>query len=64
MGRETRPEIALDIMLYTFSTIFHINPEEAKNTPLSTMLKMLELHGVVEEIKADEMDKHLKHLKK
>ncbi len=64
MGREVKPEIAMDIMLYSFASIFHINPEEAKNTPLSTIIKMLELHGVVEEIKADEIEKQTRALKK
>ena len=54
----------MDIMLYSFASIFHINPEEAKNTPLSTIIKMLELHGVVEEIKADEIEKQTRALKK
>tara|TARA_R110000744_G_scaffold55369_2_gene117112 strand:- start:1034 stop:1174 length:141 start_codon:yes stop_codon:yes gene_type:complete len=42
---------------------FKINPNDAKHTPLSLMLEMLEIHAQVELLKSEEVEKHTREIK-
>jgi len=50
-------------MLYTYCSIFHISPIEAHETPLMVMKEMLEIHGEVKKLEADEMSKAKRGIK-
>ena len=56
-GAEVPPSIAMDILLYSYSKTFAINPYEAKDTPIRIMTDMLLVHGEVEKANADEIEK-------
>ncbi len=47
-------------MLYSYCKIFQINPMEAKHTPMSMMIEMLQIHGETEEFKAEEIKRQMK----
>tara|TARA_B100000287_G_C20485786_1_gene723008 strand:+ start:76 stop:234 length:159 start_codon:yes stop_codon:yes gene_type:complete len=47
----------MDILLYSYCQTFHLNPEEAKNTPIKTIQKFMQIHGAVKEIESDEIKK-------
>lgn len=51
------PHIASRIMIYTYSTTFNSSPLEAYNTPAVLVKQMLEVHGEVKKIEAEEMEK-------
>jgi len=51
-------------MLYSYCQAFKISPNEARNTPLHLMLEMLQIHGEVEELKSDEIQKHTREITK
>lgn len=51
------PHIASRIMIYTYSTTFNSSPLEAYNTPAVLVKQMLEVHGEVKRIEAEEMEK-------
>lgn len=55
-GAEVPPTIALEILLYSYSKIFAINPYDAKDTPIRVMTDMLLVHGEVEKLKAEEIE--------
>ena len=59
-GGKSHPKLALLIMLYSYCSIFHINPLEAEKTPMSLMIKMLTIHGEVKRIEAEELSKGVK----
>tara|TARA_R110002012_G_scaffold80818_5_gene204776 strand:+ start:10595 stop:10744 length:150 start_codon:yes stop_codon:yes gene_type:complete len=44
-------------MIYTYSTTFNSSPLEAYNTPAILVKQMLEVHGEVKRIEAEEMEK-------
>ena len=48
------PSIAMDILLYSYSKTFAINPYEAKDTPIRIMTDMLLVHG--EGVKSEKGD--------
>jgi len=56
-GGKVEPLIALDVLLYSYSMAFHINPYEAKDVPMSFLGKMLGIHGVIKELEAEELKK-------
>jgi len=51
------PHIASRIMIYTYSTTFSTSPLEAYCTPAVLVKQMLEVHGEVKKIEAEEMEK-------
>ena len=51
------PHIASRIMIYTYSTTFSISPLEAYCTPAVLVKQMLDVHGEVKRIEAEEMEK-------
>lgn len=51
------PHIASRIMIYTYSTTFNSSPLEAYNTPAVLVKQMLEVHGEVKRIEAEQMEK-------
>ena len=51
------PNIALKMMLYTYCSVFHINPIEAHETPLNVIIEMLQIHGEVKKLESDELSK-------
>ena len=50
----------MKMMLYSYCRIFNINPMEAKDTPISRMLGMLQIHGEVETYKNEELERKAK----
>jgi len=50
----------MDVLLYSYCSIFHINPLEAKQTPVSIIQKMMLIHGEVKRIETEEIQKTLK----
>jgi hypothetical protein len=44
-------------MIYTYSTTFSISPLEAYCTPAILVKQMLEVHGEVKKIEAEELNK-------
>tara|TARA_R110000851_G_scaffold303898_1_gene461643 strand:- start:735 stop:881 length:147 start_codon:yes stop_codon:yes gene_type:complete len=44
-------------MIYTYSTTFNSSPLEAYNTPAILVKQMLEVHGEVKKIEAEEIDR-------
>lgn len=44
-------------MIYTYSTTFSTSPLEAYCTPAVLVKQMLEVHGEVKKIEAEEMEK-------
>jgi len=44
-------------MVYTYGTVFHVNPLEVYNTPASLVREMLEIHGEVKRMEADEINR-------
>ena len=47
-------------MIYSYASIFHINPVDAYNTPFSLVKEMLEIHGEVKKIESEEIQKSMK----
>jgi len=56
-GGSIPPYIASRIMVYTYATTFHVNPLEVYHTPAPLVRDMLEVHGEVKKIEAEEMVK-------
>jgi len=56
-GGDVPPNIASRIMIYTYSTTFSISPLEAYCTPAILVKQMLEIHGEVKKLEAEEMEK-------
>ena len=50
----------MKVMLYTYCSIFKINPMEAQHTPIEQMTEMIQIHGEFEAFKAKEMEKQLR----
>lgn len=44
-------------MVYTYSTTFNVNPLETYRTPSKLVKEMLEIHGEVKRLEAEEIDK-------
>ena len=44
-------------MLYVYCSVFHVNPTDAYNTPASLIRELLEIHGEVKRIEAEELNK-------
>ena len=59
-GSEVKPEIAMDVLLYSYCSIFHINPIEAKQTPISIIKTMMTVHGEVKRLESEEIQKQFK----
>tara|TARA_R100001509_G_scaffold94419_1_gene54624 strand:+ start:132 stop:335 length:204 start_codon:yes stop_codon:yes gene_type:complete len=56
-GGSVSPIMASRIMIYTYASTFNINPLEAYDTPFNLVKEMLEIHGEVKKIEAEEMEK-------
>ena len=56
-GGNVSPLVASRIMIYTYASTFNINPSEAYDTPFSLVKEMLEIHGEVKKLEAEEMEK-------
>ena len=54
--------MVLDMILYSYSKTFSINPSDAQHTPVSTMNKMLRIHEAMEMHKAEEISKATKKI--
>ena len=52
--------MASRIMIYTYASVFHINPIDAYNTPFTLVKEMLEIHNEVKTIEAEEIDRSMK----
>lgn len=50
----------MKILLYTYCSTFKVNPIEAQNTPLELIIEMLQIHGEVKKIEAEELEKQFK----
>ncbi len=49
--------MASRIMIYTYASTFNINPLEAYDTPFGLVKEMLEIHGEVKKLEAEEMER-------
>ncbi len=49
--------------MYTLTKELGISPKEVQEMPYSLARDLLTVHGVIEEIKAGEIDKHVKSAK-
>jgi hypothetical protein len=56
-GGSVSPIMASRIMIYTYASTFNINPLEAYDTPFNLVKEMLEIHGEVKKIEAEEMER-------
>ena len=50
----------MELLLYSYCTIFHLDPSKAKHTRLSDMMDMIHIHGEIEKFKSDEMESRMK----
>ena len=51
------------MLLYSYCATFHINPYDARDTPISMMMDMMNIHGTVEEYKATEIKRETDKMK-
>jgi len=56
-GKETNPKTASLITVYILSKALAISPLEVYKMPVSLVKDLLQVHSVIEEFKAEEMDK-------
>jgi len=56
-GKDTSPKIVSLITVYMLSKALAISPLEVYKMPVGLVKDLLQVHGVVEEIKSEEMDK-------
>ena len=56
-GKETDPKIVSLIIVYTLSKALAISPLEVYKMPVSLVQDLLMVHGNIERIKSEEMDK-------
>ena len=49
--------MGFNILLYTYSKAFGINPLEAQHTPIKMMMEMLAIHGEMEMHKGDMIER-------
>ncbi len=47
----------MDILLYSYCSLFHLDPLEAKDTPISMIQKMLLIHGEVKTLEHEQLNK-------
>jgi hypothetical protein len=59
-GGRVSPIVASRIMIYTYASIFHINPIDAYNTPFALVKEMLEIHNQVKTIESEEIERNMK----
>ena len=59
-GSQVDSKVAMKILLYTYCSTFKVNPIEAQNTPLELIIEMLQIHGEVKKIEAEELEKQFK----
>ncbi len=59
-GREVEPAIAFRVILYTYCSVFHVDPAIAQNSPMKLMMEMLQVHSEVEQLKSKELEKEMK----
>ena len=50
----------MDVLLYSYCSIFHINPVEAKQTPINIIKTMMTVHGEVKRLESEEIQKQFK----
>ena len=60
----TDPQTAILIMTYTLAKALAISPLEIYKMPATMVTELLMVHGVMEQYKADELDKEMKKNKK
>jgi hypothetical protein len=51
------------MIVYTLSSAMGCGPAEIQKLPLSYVMDLMQLHGAIEELKAEEMDKAMKESK-
>ena len=59
-GREVEPAIAFRVILYTYCSVFHVDPAIAQNSQMKLMMEMLQVHSEVEQLKSKELEKEMK----
>ena len=62
-GGSVSPIMASRIMIYTYASVFHINPLDAYNTPYTLIVEMLGIHNEVKKIQAEELDREMRKVK-
>ena len=61
-GKETDPKTASLMIVYMLSKALAISPLEVYKMPVSLVKDLLTIHGVVEQLKSEEIDKAQKKL--
>lgn len=56
-GSKVEPKIVMDIMFYTYCSVFHISPVDALHTPIGLIKKMLSIHGEFKAVESAEIKK-------
>tara|TARA_R110002051_G_C8554257_1_gene473192 strand:+ start:409 stop:651 length:243 start_codon:yes stop_codon:yes gene_type:complete len=56
-GKSSNPKVASLMVVYMLSKALAISPLEIYKMPISLVIDLLMVHGAVEELKSDEMDK-------
>ena len=56
-GKPTDPKIVFLIMTYTLASALSISPLEVYKMPTSLVMDLLTVHGTIEKIKQEEIDK-------
>ena len=56
-GKRADPKIVSLIMVYSLSSALSISPLEVYKMPVSLVKDLLNVHSVIEQIKAEEIDK-------
>lgn len=62
-GGECHPLVASRIAVYSLSKALAISPLEVYNLPVDLFSDMLQIHGEVEKLKMDEMDKEMRKVR-
>tara|TARA_B100000131_G_scaffold308718_1_gene338374 strand:- start:87 stop:287 length:201 start_codon:yes stop_codon:yes gene_type:complete len=63
-GGSVDVKLGLQILLYSYCRTFHIDPHEAKDIPIKTIMDYMLIHGEVEKMKSQEQKKEMDRLKK
>ena len=62
-GGKTHPQTVSLIIVYTLAKALAISPLEIYKMPTSLVLDLIRIHFVAEELKAEELDRHMKSVK-
>jgi len=62
-GSRVNPNTALQLLLYSYAITFKIDPFHAIHTPIVFMKEMVEIHSLVKEEEARQIEQSMKKAK-